>query len=304
MSIPPLKEKRCLGKDIVYCGCMAKSLLMKTRFKLLAFMLLSSTLLVTHTSHTQAQIQSLEIVSAYQISDENYTAGDIIARIFPDNLLKRARKENNEYLLGVLVPKDLAVATYQETETEQFVAQRGVFPVNVTNLNGNIYPGDYITSSSIPGKGQKSVLTPEPTLGLAIEEYTPDKGTPFQYEGATYYSGQIRVDLSVIPEGQKTGALKDILAVIQQLGLALISKVQTSEGANVFIRYALAAILTIITVYFAFRHFGVAILNGIEAIGRNPLARKHIQSAIIINAIIIILVSLSVVVLSLVIIKL
>src|SRR3989344_2787292 len=235
--------------------------------------------------YAQNEPKALEIVSTYKVDGAQGDIGDLIARILPDNLLKLATRDPNESLFGVLIPEDLAVALYRGGEAEKLVAQRGVYPVNVSTINGSIYPGDFITPSPLPGKGQKASSVSESILGLAIEEFTPEKGTAKDVNGSQVFTGSILVDLTGRPNYQNLGAFKEVLNLARSFGITFLGEFQTSEGASVLFRYIMAALITILCLYFAFRHFGSSILRGIEAIGRNPLAKGHIQSAIIINAI-------------------
>lgn len=281
---------------------------MSARNRLIFTFSLFSTSLITLAFPTPIAAQQensfLEIVSSFKLDGNAGESGDIIARILPENVLRLATRVSNESVVGVLIPESLSVVTYRGADNEKLVAQRGVYPVNVTNINGDIFPGDFITTSTLAGKGQKASSVSEAILGMAVEEFTAQKGQATQLGDKTYYTGTIMVDLTGRPHYQNLGVFKEVLNLARSFGIAFLGQFQTSEGSSLFFRYLLAAVVTILCVWFAFRHFGTSILRGIEAIGRNPLARGHIQSAIIINAVIIILVSISVVVLSIFIVKL
>ena len=278
-------------------------------YRFLLISLSTLTLGMFVTSRVSAQAPALEIVATYTIEGEQGIVGDIVSRKLPENTLKLAERNAEEVIMGVIIPEDLAVAAYRGGENQQLVAQRGTFPVNVTTITGDIFPGDFITSSPLLGKGQRAGTISENILGMAVEEFDASKGTPQQIPGPEgdlieIYSGTIMVDLNARPNTQNLGAFKEVLDLARRFGINIFSQFQTSEGASLFVRYLMATMITILTVYFAFKHFGRSILRGIEAIGRNPLAKGSIQSAIIVNAIIIVLVSISVVILSLLIIRL
>lgn len=54
------------------------------------------------------------------------------------------------------------------------VALVGRVPVKISNKNGNISAGDYITSSDIPGVAMKSTK-PGVIIGTALESYSSDE---------------------------------------------------------------------------------------------------------------------------------
>ncbi|GAH65138.1 unnamed protein product, partial [marine sediment metagenome] len=100
---------------------------------------------------------------------------------------------NDKAVFGVLVaevpiPED---HWYQAQETERFatVNALGEGRVWVCNINGEIEAGDYITTSSVPGYGQKQYdnLLRSCTLGKAIEAVDWDSVTEtIEFNGQTF----------------------------------------------------------------------------------------------------------------------
>ncbi|MBI2589168.1 hypothetical protein HYW35_03120, partial [Candidatus Saccharibacteria bacterium] len=68
------------------------------------------------------------------------------------------------------------------------MALAGRIPVKVTDENGAIHPGDYLTSSSTPGYAMKAT-TAGPTIGKALESFSGSKGDISVLINMSYYGG-------------------------------------------------------------------------------------------------------------------
>jgi hypothetical protein len=111
-----------------------------------------------------------------------------------------AEKENDKAVFGVMVqaaplPRD---HWYTEQEGKRFavVNALGEGRVWVSNINGEIKAGDYITTSIIPGYGQiqSDDLQHSYTLGKAIETMDWNSVTEtVEVDGKTYKVGLIAV---------------------------------------------------------------------------------------------------------------
>ena len=66
------------------------------------------------------------------------------------------------------------------------------------------------------------------------------------------------------------------------------------------VRYLLATLIAVGSIYAAFRNFGSNITSSIVSVGRNPLAKTSIQFMVLLNAALIVLVSVAGIALSLV----
>ena len=166
------------------------------------------------------------------------------------------------------------------------MAREGKVSVNVTAENGPIKAGDYITTSKIPGKGQKATELTGYVVGRSLESLNGPQG-------------RVEVALSIGP-----AVIISKGNILDQLGLALIKNVQKPEGAALFVRYVTAGLTAILITLFAFNNFAKNITKGIESVGRNPLARQQILFIVVINIILIGVITLGGLILSLAIIRL
>lgn len=235
------------------------------------------------------EFRASEIASLYSVTDQNVTFGDIISLNQQTGTYQRARVTGDAYMFGVAVQNPVLLYRTGTSTDNIPVVGKGEVPVNVTTLGGPIRIGDYITSSSIPGKGQRAGSDAKFILGIAQESFGSGDGesttTP---TGAVVSVGNIAAKLQIGPHpGEKSG----------------MAGVTEATILNV-IQYIVAAFVAVGSVYIAFRNFGPNLREGVESIGRNPLARSSIQSMVVFNAVLIILVSLGGLLLGIVIIQL
>jgi hypothetical protein len=150
------------------------------------------------------------------------------------------------------------------------VISSGEVVVRVSSKNGTIQAGDFITSSTIPGVGEK-VTDNGYVLGRAEQSYTNNNPNA---------TGLILVTLQPHFAQITNNLLHNLLSTFS---FGLEEAVNTPLGA---IRYVVAGVITILSFYLGFRFFARASNRGVEAIGRNPLAKEAILFSVFINTII------------------
>ncbi len=238
------------------------------------------------------------IASTYDVTDKEAISGDIICFTDPGTgALGRCQKEFDEKVFGILVTAPQLVLR-NNPEAQPIVREGRVF-VNVTTLTGELKSGDYLTSSPIAGKAQKVGDYLGYIIGRTLTAFTAKDGTPVTYEGKSYISGQVEVALSIGPLGALPRG-----TFLDKIGFSLLKSTQNPAGAGLFLRYIAAALVVILVSLMSFSVFGRNITKGIEAIGRNPLARGPIQFIIILNTVLIAAVVLGAIIISIVIIRL
>ena len=177
--------------------------------------------------------------------------------------------------------------------------------VNITTLNGEITSGDYITSSQVPGFGQKATELAGFVLGKALTTFSATEGTTLRVKDKDVAAGQVKIALGIGPASPvQVRASGGIFGTVRFVTSTLFSTIATSRQAERVVRIILAAFVAFLTIFVNFRTFGRNITKGIEGIGRNPLARNTIQSMIILNIILIGGVTLGGILLSLIILSL
>ena len=144
------------------------------------------------------------------------------------------------------------------------VVRSGIAKVNVSLSNGEIKRGDSITSSTSPGLGMKA-SSPGYVVGIALEDSKEDKG---QIDVAIDISFK---DLTSSPNFNKNILASLIILISIILGLFILSRVMP---------------------------------KAIEAIGRNPLAKRTIEISLILSIIIVVAVVIASIVAAVIILRL
>lgn len=249
-----------------------------------------------------AQAPEFNIALTITIADGESVDGDIMSLDEEKGTLVRSKVPYDNKMYGVLVEKPQIV---YKTTTDIPISRSGNAYINVTNIGGEIKRGDFITSSQIAGKGQKGGDSGGYMVGVALENWDGNSGDNIDFNGNSYRQGRVLTAIGVGPASPVlVKAIGGILGTLRQLAQAIVYNVGASRLFDRLIRYILAVIVALTSIYMSFRMFGKNVSKGIEAIGRNPLAKASIQAMIIMNVALILLVSLGGVLLALVIISL
>jgi len=185
----------------------------------------------------------------------------------------RSNIENAPFMYGV-VALDPAFYLYDRAAKNQIpVITTGRAYIRVSTEKGAIKRGDGIAASKTPGVGVKS-LDNGYVIGIASEPY--ESANPKQI-------GKILV--AVDPRFlQMNNNLVGSLLTLPRLSFAA-----TPSNA---LRYLVAGIIAVASFLIGFRFFGRASLEGVKAIGRNPLARSSIIFVVAVNTLLTIAVML------------
>ena len=216
-----------------------------------------------------AQISNTGTVTNIEIDDDEAVIGDILT-VTVEGIV-RSSTPYDEGVFGIIVSSPV-VSTGERTANSVPVLSAGRALVNVTNAGGDIREGDFITTSENPGVGQKADDFGF-VLGRALEPYSDNA------------EGQILVQISVVEFGrQEIGGAGGILGTI--FG-ALGAGFTDAGNFPLVLRYISAALIAAVTFVIAAVSFVRFMSRGIEAIGRNPLARGVIIAGMVVNAIIV-----------------
>ncbi len=145
------------------------------------------------------------------------------------------------------------------------VSTVGIVNVLVSGKNGNIKKGDLITTSTDSGVGEKATKNGF-VLGSADQDYSPANPTD---------TALMAVAINIHQTVDLADFRTNLLSVLQN-GLTGITL-----SPIAILRYLAAAIMVIISFVLGFVYFGRVTKAGVEAIGRNPIARGTIQSSIV-----------------------
>jgi len=178
-------------------------------------------------------------------------------------------KSMDATMIGVLVLSP-AVSLEREATYEanrKPVISLGKAYVRVGRTEGGIKKGDPISSSTTPGLGAKAIATGY-ILGMSMEDVTFAEGEQEKL---------ILVSLNIRPSYFPAPAKANLIQLIRE-GME-----GTYSSPLSALRFLLAAVITLLSIGFGFLYFGHVARSGVEAIGRNPLAGRMIQLAVVFN---------------------
>jgi len=206
-----------------------------------------------------------------EIADPEVKIGDIVSQT--QEGIFRSRIPYDKNMIGVVGENPILVFG-KPTTTTLPVVTFGETLVRVSNINGEIKRGDFITSSEKPGVGQKATRDGY-VLGRALEDFN-------QEEGLIKVSINVQYQYLSPPAISASGILSKFWELLGK-----------PENFPQILKYLSATILGIGSFFVGFFFFVNSLREGLEAIGRNPLARKSIQIGMIINLIAILFLTLA-----------
>lgn len=250
-----------------------------------------------------AQGVQFNIARTIPIEDKAAIDGDIVSLSPKVESLIRSTKSFDERMYGVLNVDPMMV---YRTLKSLPVAKQGEVMMNVTTLGGAITVGDYVTSSEIAGKGQRAEGLAGYMVGVAMGNFDGKNASQSaDFKGKKYPMGRVKVNVGIGPASPViTKAAGGILGTLRQLATAIMFNIAASKQAERIIRYILAILIAVIIIYVSYKTFGANVTKGMEAIGRNPLAKGSIQAMITMNIILLVISVIAGVALSLVVISL
>lgn len=212
-----------------------------------------------------AQNPSLDVANMYAVADPQAKNGDIM--FYSDKGLVRADSSYSNKIFGVLQDKPILVYRTNE-DLGQPVIRSGTAYVNVSDVNGSIKNGDYITSSVNSGKGQKAVISGY-VLGTALADLAGNEG---------------QIPMAIRIEYVELTNTRSVLRLLDAFNVAAFQGGQDPDKASQLVKYIASGLIIITSFFISFFFFARSIGKSIEAIGRNPLAKKTIMLSILINA--------------------
>ncbi|MDO8515564.1 MAG: hypothetical protein Q7S14_03625 [bacterium] len=206
---------------------------------------------------------AVEIATVQIIADKDAVDGDIIS--ITDQGLVRSATTADIHLFGIIVDKPLVVFRESPTASGSAVVRNGIVEINVTEDEGPIKKGDYVTSSEKAGKGKKAIRS-----GYVIGQALADAA-----------AGRAAVALRI--EYAEVTTPRSANRLFEMLGATFFKNVQDPSKFAEVVRYILAALIVILSFLFGFLTFSRSIPKSIEAIGRNPMSKNAILISIGIN---------------------
>lgn len=206
------------------------------------------------------EIEPGSIATNTPVVDKEAKAGDVLSK--GEGGLKRSESPYDKNMFGVVVENPSIVLNKADSSTLPVISYGEVL-VTVGNKNGEIKRGDFVTSSEVPGLAQKATESGF-VLGRALEDMG-DKS-------------RIRVFVNIQYRNIE-GAPPTFGRVFQFLA----SSLERPENLPEVLRYLFAIVLGGGAFVLGFVSFARSLRSGVEAVGRNPLAKTSIQLAMVLN---------------------
>ncbi len=234
-------------------------------------------LLVGNPVTTYAQSYGSSIATTHIILGGNTQAGDIVSFDKDTRTFHLTRIPGDKNAFGIVVKSPILFLSNGSSGVP--IVTSGEVTVNVTTQNGSIKVGDYIAPSSISGKGVVADSSDQYIIGTAMSSFS---GISSSSSSSTkkIYQGSVQILFR--------HRINPLLSMAQQIPQSV------AIGKDIIfhiVKYILAALVAIGTVYVAFRASGSGIKSGIISIGRNPLAKSSIRSLLVLDTVMIILIS-------------
>ncbi|HUW71927.1 MAG TPA: hypothetical protein VMV66_01885 [Candidatus Humimicrobiaceae bacterium] len=210
--------------------------------------------------------QELPLVARnLEVADSEARIGDIVSQA--EEGLIRTSSPYNKNIVGVIA-EDPIVVFGKETPTTLKVVSFGETLTKVTNINGEIKKGDFITSSDRPGVGQKAT-EPGFVVGQAMQDSNQEEGLVLIF---------VQPQKVLFPSRSiSSGIITELFKVLPQS--------MTPETISELLRYIFALLVGGGSFIIGFLSFIKALKEGLTAIGRNPLAKGSIRTAMVLNLI-------------------
>lgn len=221
-----------------------------------------------------AQAFASDIVEGF-ISTSNLPSGVIVAStIDQETQVELAGQGNANRVVGVTSGQKEGLLTFSSKDSDIYVATSGPAPVYVSDLNGEIKKGDYVTASPIKGVGMAADDQTSFVLGTALEDYDVNKATEtasvanLQGSKSDVKIGKIQVEVD--PRNITVGESNQRQVFVSFLGEAVAGR--PVSQTQVIVALLLFFILLILEGSILYG----SIYSSVISIGRNPLARRAV----------------------------
>jgi hypothetical protein len=211
-------------------------------------------------------------------SDTPMQKGMLVQLVKADtNKVELVSAETIEQMHGVVVDANDAPVTLSNEGRKVFVATAGKYDVLVSDQNGPISPGDYLTVSAVQGVGMKATNKELMVAGRALAGFDGKSGVIGSTEikdsaGVTkkVNFGRINADISVSRNPLLKGETPNVPEFLRKASEAVAGKPVNAT------RIYLSVFVFVVSTIAAGSLLYAGVRNGLISIGRNPLSKKTI----------------------------
>lgn len=185
-----------------------------------------------------------------------------------------------EHIHGIVVDANDAPVTISSVGQKIFVASNGKYDVLVTDQNGPINSGDFITISAVPGIGMKADDKLAMIVGKSLGGFDGSNAigkAPLKENNGTSRSvniGRVQMDIGIAPNPLVRPADSNLPGFLKKASEAIADK--PVSAARVYL--TLGIFLATSTIAGSILYAGVR--SSFIAVGRNPLSKKSIMKSL------------------------
>lgn len=225
---------------------------------------------------TQVSVAAASDLSRSFSSDSTIDAGSLVSLDKQkEGYVVAANTENVDQLIGVAVLSDNSLLAVNSGDNKTQVAISGQATALVSNLNGDINPGDLVAVTPFTGVGAKAVAGNR-VVGVAQASFTGST-TGAKKVTVTDLKGKSKeISIGIIPvvisvgTMASNGSLYGVNNGLQGFATNIAGRPVSLVRVAIALVIGLAAIISLIVVVYG------TIRNGISAVARNPLAKPAI----------------------------
>jgi F0F1-type ATP synthase membrane subunit c/vacuolar-type H+-ATPase subunit K len=178
-------------------------------------------------------------------------------------------QEYDLFIYGVISDTPAISLTDDEIENPRTVVSAGITRVKVSGVNGAINEGDYVTSSNVSGVGQLAAKSGS-VLGKAMQDFDPSSPDDTEI---------IQVVIGVKVVTGISGSRSNLMDFLREgMTVPVFEPVDS-------LRYLLAILIVLTGFTLGIVYFGRMSTKGVEAVGRNPVAKRVIQFNILLSVV-------------------
>lgn len=196
--------------------------------------------------------------------------GRIVALSGKSTVVAAPAKDTTQ-IYGVVVDPKTAPVVVSSQKDQVYVATAGSYPVLVSNENGAIKAGDFISLSSTDGIGAKATAVQSNILGQALSGFDGQHSVITRVGNIAIGEVSVQVSAGTNPLNSKNSAPAALQKIASTLtGGKNVSAVRIYAGLIVFLLAFMAAVSLVWS----------GVKNGMISIGRNPLSRNSILASL------------------------
>lgn len=191
--------------------------------------------------------------------------------------IEAVTSETQDQMHGIVVNSNDAPVTISDDGQRFFVATTGQYDTLVSNQNGTINAGDYITISALSGVGMKAGTREQFIIGRALGSFDGEKDVVSTSELSSSTGekqnvsiGRVQVSIGVARNPHLKGEDPNVPEFLRKTTEAIAGKPVDA------IRIYIGILVFGITTFVASSLLYGGVRSGIISIGRNPLSKKSI----------------------------